>query len=227
LNTSSNQLLGLTGVVMLREFIEVHREEIIRRCRAKVASRSAPPPTTAEIDHGVPIFLDQLVEELRHGPSKTREINKSAVQHGHDLLLQGFTVGQVVHDYGDVCQSVTDLAMETSAPISTDDFRTLNRCLDDAIAGAVTQYGLERDQSIDGEAAGETARVEATARELRNSIQRASVALGAIKSGGVGIAGSTGTVLDQSLLNAQDLSERLLAEVSATRRTLDAVGKGI
>jgi hypothetical protein len=43
----------------------------------------------------------------------------------------------------------------------------------------------------------------------------------------VGIAGSTGTVLDQSLLNAQDLSDRLLAEVSATRRTLDAVGKGI
>jgi hypothetical protein len=125
-------------------------------------------------------------------------------------LLQGFTVGQVVHGYGDVCQSVTDLAMETSAPISTDDFRTLNRCLDDAIAGAVTQYGLEHDQSIDGEAAGETARVEAMARELRTSIQRASVALGAIKSGHVGIAGSTGTVLDQSLLNAQDLSDRLL-----------------
>jgi hypothetical protein len=212
---------------MLGEFIEVHREEIILRCRAKVASRSAPPPTKAEIDHGVPIFLDQLVKELRHGPSKTREISKSAVQHGHDLLLQGFTVGQVVHDYGDVCQSITELAMETSAPISTDDFRTLNRCLDDAIAGAVTQYGLERDQSIDGEAAGETVRVEAMARELRHSIQRASIALGAIKSGHVGIAGSTGRVLDQSLLNAQDLSDRLLAVVSASRRTLGPVGKGI
>jgi hypothetical protein len=37
---------------MLREFIAVNREEIIRRCRAKVASRSVPPPTEAEIDHG-------------------------------------------------------------------------------------------------------------------------------------------------------------------------------
>jgi hypothetical protein len=47
----------------------------------------------------------------------------------HDLLLQGFTVSQVVHDYGDVCQSITDLAVEVNAPISTDDFRMLNRCL--------------------------------------------------------------------------------------------------
>jgi hypothetical protein len=32
-----------------------------------------------------------------------------------------------VHEYGDVCQSITDLAVELGAPISTDDFRTLNR----------------------------------------------------------------------------------------------------
>jgi hypothetical protein len=67
-------------------------------------------------------------------------------------LLQGFTVGQVVHGYGDVCQAVTDLAVEMGAPISTDDFRTLNRCLDDAIAGAVTEYAGEQDVTRDGEA---------------------------------------------------------------------------
>ena len=124
---------------ILYEFIQIHREEIIKRCRAKVATRSVPPPTAAEIDHGVPLFLDQLVAALRGGGAKqTTEITQSAVLHGRELLLQGFTVSQVVHDYGDVCQSVTDLAMEMNAPISTDDFRTLNRCLDDAIAGAVT-----------------------------------------------------------------------------------------
>ena len=47
---------------MLYEFIQIHREEIIKRCRAKVATRSVPPPTSVEIDHGVPLFLDQLVE---------------------------------------------------------------------------------------------------------------------------------------------------------------------
>ena len=107
---------------MLHEFIADNREEIIRRCRAKVATRSVPPPTEAEIDHGVPVFLDQLVDALRHGLKSTPELVRSAVKHGHDLLLQGFTVSQVVHDYGDVCQAITDLAVEMSAPISTDDF---------------------------------------------------------------------------------------------------------
>ena len=40
---------------MLYEFIDVNRDEIIGRCRAKVAARTVPPPTDLEIDHGVPI----------------------------------------------------------------------------------------------------------------------------------------------------------------------------
>ena len=121
---------------MLYEFITLNREEIITRCRAKVATRSMPPPSETEINHGVPLFLDQLVDMLRSGGTSTLAIDESAGQHGHDLLLKGFTVSQVVHDYGDVCQTVTDLALETNAPISTEDFRTLNRCLDEAIASA-------------------------------------------------------------------------------------------
>src|SRR6476659_6419289 len=139
---------------MLREFIAVNREEIIRRGRTKVATRSVSPPTDAEIDHGVPVFLDQLMDALRLGLTSSPDIGRSAVKHGHDLLRQGFTVSQVVHDYGDVCQSITDLAVETNAPISTDDFRSLNRCLDDAIAGAVTEYGRVQNRStLDGETA--------------------------------------------------------------------------
>jgi hypothetical protein len=36
--------------------------------------------------------------------------------------------------------------------ISTDDFRTLNRCLDNAVAGAVTQYAYEQNVTRDGAA---------------------------------------------------------------------------
>src|SRR5688572_2067558 len=119
---------------MLHEFVTTHREELIRRCRAKVAIRTIPPPTIAEINHGVPLFLDQLVEALRIDRISTPAIGRSAMMHGHDLLEQGFTISQVVHDYGDVCQSITEMAVEMKAPISVDDFRTLNACLDDAIA---------------------------------------------------------------------------------------------
>jgi signal transduction histidine kinase len=203
---------------MLHEFIAFNREEIIRRCRAKVATRSVPPPTDVESDHGVPVFLEQLIDALRLGLTSSPEIGRSAVKHGHDLLLQGFTVSQVVHDYGDVCQSITDLAVEKNAPIRTDDFRTLNRCLDDAIAGAVTQFGREQNQStLDGEAARGSERAGFVAHELRNALNTAIMAFEVLKTGNVGVAGSTGSVLHRSLMGARALVGRSLAEVRLTR----------
>ena len=203
---------------MLCEFIALHRDDIIRRCRAKVATRSHPPPTAAEIDHGVPLFLDQLVDALRLGLSSSPEIRHSALLHGHDLLLQGFDVSQVVHDYGDVCQSITDLAVETRAPISAEDFRLLNACLDNAIAGAVTQYGRDRNQStIDGETVRESERLGFFAHELKNLIHTSIIAFEMVKSGNVGVSGNTGTVLYRSLLGARDLIARSLAETRLTQ----------
>ena len=203
---------------MLHEFIAQHRGEIIRRCRAKVATRSVPPPTEAEIDHGVPVFLDQLTEALRLGDSSGHNITRTAVQHGHDLLLQGFTVSQVVHDYGDVCQAITELAVELDAPISTEDFQTLNRCLDDAIAGAVTEYGRERNQAgIAGEAARASERLGFFAHEMRNLLNTAITAHEVLKTGNVGTSGSTSAVLQRSLTAARVLIERSLAEVRLTQ----------
>jgi signal transduction histidine kinase len=202
---------------MLHEFIVLNREEIILRCRAKVATRSVPPPTDAEIDHGVPVFLNQLSEALRLGQSTNPEISRSAIKHGHDLLLQGFTVSQVVHDYGDVCQAITELAVELNVPIGTDEFRMLNRCLDDAIAGAVTEYGRERNQSgIDGESARGSERLGFFAHELRNLMNTALMAFEVLKTGNVGVAGSTGAVLHRSLMASHALIARSLAEVRLT-----------
>ena len=79
---------------MLHEFIAVNRDEIIRRCRAKVATTSVPPPTDVEIDHGVPVFLDQLIDALRLGLTSSHEIRRSA-RHGHGRpaasRVHGFT----------------------------------------------------------------------------------------------------------------------------------------
>ena len=71
--------------VMLYEFIALHRDEILRRCRSKVATRSVPPPTVAEMTNGVPRFLDQLTDALRCGELSRPEIGRSAILHGHDL----------------------------------------------------------------------------------------------------------------------------------------------
>jgi signal transduction histidine kinase len=204
--------------MMLHEFITLNRDEIIRRCRAKVAVRSMPPPTEAEINHGVPLFLDQLVAALRAGLSSSPDIGTSAVLHARDMQLQGFTVSQVVHDYGDVCQSITELAIESDAPIDAEDFRLLNSCLDDAIARAVTEYGRERDlNTLEGEVDRGTVRLGFLAHELRNLINTALLAFHVLKSGNVGIGGSTGTALHRSLVGAADLISRSLAEVRLTQ----------
>jgi hypothetical protein len=181
----------------LETFIVENRHELISRCRAKVAKRSTPPATEAEVDQGVPMFLNQLCEELLHGPSKTNEIAKSATRNGQYLLLQQFTISQVVHGYGDICQSITDLAVKLAEPISTDDFRTLNRCLDDAIAGAVTEYAREQDLARDG-----------ASHELRNTVDAAITAFEVLQTGNVGVAGSTGELLRRSLKAIRALVEQ-------------------
>jgi len=204
---------------MLIEFVTIHKQEIISRCRAKTASRGAPASARSESDHGVPMLLEELVDELRLKRVPNPEIRKTATKHGRDLLHQGFTVSQVVHGYGDVCQSITEMAVELNAPISADDFRILNRCLDDAIAAAVTEYGSERDQSFEIEAADDTERLGVLAHQLRTAIYTARGALDAVESGRVGIAGSTGTVLKRNLSDAQGLVDRLLdAKAFATVR---------
>jgi hypothetical protein len=113
-----------------------------------------------------------------------------------------------VHDYGDVCQSVTDLAVETNAPISTDDFRTLNRCLDDAIAGAVSKYAHEQGVSRYG-----------AAQQLQSLATTALTAFQVLRTGRVGVGGSTGTVVLQSLTT---LCAALVALAEAPKQEQDA-----
>src|ERR1700733_3289735 len=115
---------------MLHEFISSNRQELISRCRTKVAARFEPTGTPAAVDHGVPLFLQQLVETLRFEQTTTArsgadsvptpaptEIGRAAALHGTELLRLGYSVDQVVHDYGDVCQCVTALAVEQDVSI--------------------------------------------------------------------------------------------------------------
>jgi signal transduction histidine kinase len=205
---------------MLHEFISVNREELIASCRAKMAPASLPAPSEAEIECGIPLFLDQLVEALRSGRANV-EIDRSARQHGLDLLAQGFTLSQVVHNYGDVCQAIAELAVETNASITADDFRTLHRCLCQAIAVAVTTYENERQAraSIKQQEASERSneRVGFLVHELRNLVNTATVAFEVLKIGDAGVSGSTGAVLQRSLLGLRDLIAHSLDEVRMTR----------
>src|ERR1700741_4673063 len=111
---------------MLHEFVAANRAEIVARCRAMVASRLAPRPTEIELEHGVPLFLEQLVNALQMRLQLNPAIGHSATKHGTELLEHGFTIAQVVRDYGDICQTITELAVENAEPITTEEFQILN-----------------------------------------------------------------------------------------------------
>jgi signal transduction histidine kinase len=194
---------------MLHAFIRSQRAAILDRTRAKVAARTAPRPTEEELKDGVPLFLDQLVAALGRTNGSTAEIGETAARHGADLLRLGFTVGQVVHVYGNICQAVTELAIESKAVITIDEFHTLNRCLDDAIAGAVSAYSSGREQSLAGEG---TERLAQLAHEMRNLLYTGMLAFAAIEKGSVGVSGSTGNLLRRSLQDLSAVVNRSMAE---------------
>jgi len=157
----------------LQEFIETNHAKLLSMTREKVAKRSKEPrpddrktkdgastlsrSDDLETKHGVHVFLHEMAEalvaEAKRDPAQRAEadpptspdIAKTAALHGRDLLGLGFSIDEVVHDYGDVCQAVTELAVELDAPVSVAEFHTLNRCLDNAIAAAVTAWTGDRE----------------------------------------------------------------------------------
>ncbi|MDM0029520.1 hypothetical protein [Variovorax saccharolyticus] len=87
------------------------------------------------------MFLDQLIQTLEaqdYGEvgasfrisgaaggdaAALSEMGLRAAAHGKELLGLGFSVDQVVHDYGDLCRAITELAVKRDAPFSIDEFR--------------------------------------------------------------------------------------------------------
>jgi len=211
---------------MLHEFVTSNRLELIARCRDKVGRRLPPSEIPLALDHGVPLFLQQLVETLRseevlphpvaypveRSPAST-EIGRAATVHGAELLRLGYSIDQVVHDYGDVCQSVTELAGEQGVAISTGEFHTLNRCLDNAIADAVTSFGNAHKTLLLDQAETLQQRLYYYALEHQRISDIAVQAYAAIKSGQVGATGATSAVLVKALDDLRSLTDRTLPEI--------------
>ena len=224
----------------MHSFLSNNRDELIARCKAKVAMRPTRAATADQLANGVPMFLAQLTRTLQaeeegnvaegeriSGPpggdvTVLSQIGITATAYGKELLGLGYTVDQVVHDYGDPCQAITDLAVERDAPFSVEQFRTLNRCLDNAIADAVTEFGAQRDESVSlKNSADENERLGILVHELRNFLQTATTAFTVLESGTVPVGGSTGAVVKRSLAAMARLLESSLVAVREHAGTSD------
>lgn len=219
---------------MMHDFLANNRDELIARCKKKVALRPLRYATDDQLRNGVPLFLGQLTRTLvakqsaetatsqrisgaSNGDSEMRsEMGVGAAAHGKALLELGFTVDQVVHDYGDLCQAITELAHERDAPFAIEEFHTLNRCLDNAIADAVTEFSAQRDAVNANRLSSEAnERLGFLVHELRNALQMANLSVRAMELGGLTLVGATGSVLKRSLASMRNLVDSSLAEVRA------------
>ncbi|MFM9437880.1 signal transduction histidine kinase [Janthinobacterium sp. CG_23.3] len=216
---------------MLHHFLANNRDELAKRCRDKVGNRPGRSATEVQLQDGIPLLIDQLIRTLRveqsseplkseliSGPAgggvALSEVGASAAQHGKDLLGLGLTVDQVVHDYGDLCQSITDLAVERDAPFSVDEFRTLNRCLDNAISDAVTEFSFQRDAlQVAKNAEENNRRMGFFVHELRNLLGTASLAFAAAEAGNLSLTGATGSILKRSLSSLHKLITATVEDV--------------
>lgn len=198
----------------LHDFLLRNREAILARSSVRLSARAAPPAVEEAPETGPSAFLDHLSDALQRaatrGVVEHRQLEESASQHGRDLFHRGFTLAQVVHKYGDLCQVITGLAMELDAPIEVAEFKTLNLCLDDALAGAVTAFERQRDRAITG--AG-TERLGILAHEMRNALNGAMMSFRLIQRGVVTPGSSTAGIHARGLARMNTLIDRSLADV--------------
>jgi signal transduction histidine kinase len=216
--------------LMLFEFLNANRAKLAAQCQVMAATRSTADRTDEQLAYGVPLCLDQIIRTLEteqnpepplgpDAPAPGRngvdlsEIGLAARLHGEELLRHGYTVEQVVHAYGDLCQAITELALADSVPIRVDEFRTLNRCLDNAIAGSVTAFQEQREVWMaERQADAFRERWGVFAHELRNFVSTATQAMNAIRTGKVGLSGPTGKILNRCFAGLHNLVDRALAD---------------
>lgn len=216
---------------MLHAFLAANRSELIDRCKVKAVLRPGRASAGTPIHHGIPQFLDQLIETLRaeseHDAVQSKavsglsggairemsQIGETATLRGRELLLDGFTIDAVVHDYGDLCQAITELAFERNAPIATEEFHTLNRCLDNAIADAVTEftYGHKLRAEVAERIALEHQGM--FVHELRSLLHMATLAFQLIHTGKALAGGAVGAIVQRSHASLVSLIERSIVDV--------------
>ena len=153
---------------------------------------------------------DEPAMSIASGRKDEVEVATSAGLHGVELLRLGYTLSHVVHAYGAMCQSITELANQKKAHITATEFHDLNQCLDVAMAGAVTEYASQRNTN---ESEREVKHLGFLAHELWNALNTVVMAYELVKKGAVTPRGSTGQIVDRGLKRLNELIDRSLTEV--------------
>ena len=129
---------------MLHDFLTAERENILSLAKS-TASNSQGIRVTTVMEEGWSVFYSELIGLMKldapfasHGEKGVHTIG--AEEQGKEYLRLGYTISEVVHSYGLICQAITATASEKAFEITSREFQQLNLSLDTAIAEAVTEY---------------------------------------------------------------------------------------
>jgi hypothetical protein len=188
---------------MLADFIAGNREEIVTRYRSKAVIASLPVAPDAGREDTVLVFIEELLGSLRKSHDRTN------VLHRDDNALEGHLIVPRVIQYREICQCIIELAMETNAPINVAEFANLDRGFDDAVARAVTESISDRIQTAQGAVAGDSEPLRVFQHEVRRLVNSAMLSFDVLRTGTVGLDGSTGRLFYRSLTELRSLADRI------------------
>lgn len=206
---------------MLHEFLLAERDGILALCSKKIMGLADSRSSSDELERGLSVFYDELIEVLRADTDESREAasnndiervhRASAERRGKESLKLGYSISQVVHGYGALCQAITQYVEENSSQsVFAREFNRLNFCLDIAIAEAVTEFNRGQRQNAERD---EVQRLGFLAHELRNALSNAVMAYQIIKTGKVGAGGNTARILENAHTRMREIIDRSLVEV--------------
>ena len=139
----------------LAQLLSSRRDDIVARFVSVLERREVAPPDTARsalVDH-VPSFVDSLAAEVashhRVGQREDPGDSSSAGRdHGADRFRHGYDLDAIVREYGVLRHAILDLAKEEGVAIGIDEFDVLAKCINVAVAEAVSEYARHRDEEL-------------------------------------------------------------------------------
>ena len=106
----------LSSFPTLHEFLLAKRDEILALCTEKTLHLADSKSSSDEMERGLPTFYDELIEVLRGDTDESEERGENSIEnthrasaerHGKESLRLGYSISQVVHGYGAICQAIT------------------------------------------------------------------------------------------------------------------------
>lgn len=194
----------------LYDVLEANRGELLARWVKQVQERLDPAITGIELLDQMPIFIEQLIGQLRPGVLPLPEgANDHAEEHGRQRLRLGFDVRSVVREYGFLEQAVLQLGAAQGEPIDSADLELLSRCINEACSDAVVQYSRQRDREVQRK---DAEHVGFLAHEIRNGLSAVRTAFAILQRRAQLPSDRAATTLERNLGRLSDLVDGALAD---------------